>query len=54
MLPSICCLNIWKELVMANMLESAEPAPSLMEVRIFAVCLEAFAGFMRYDELEVC
>ena len=44
-----------KEPVMADMLkamvEVAGAAPSLTEVRLLAVCLVAFAGFMRCDEL---
>ena len=33
------------------MVEAAGAAPSLTEVRLLAVCLVAFAGFMRCDEL---
>ena len=33
------------------MVEAAEPAAALMEVRLLAVCLVAFAGFMQCDEL---
>ena len=32
-------------------MEAAGPDPSLMEIRLMAVCLLAFAGFMRCDEL---
>ena len=47
--------KVRKEPVTADMLkamvEAAGPAPSLTEVRLLAVCLVAFAGFMRCDEL---
>ena len=33
------------------MVEAAGPTPSLSEVRLLAVCLVAFAGFLRCDEL---
>ena len=33
------------------MVEAAGPAPSLTEVRLLAVCLVAYAGFMRCEEL---
>ena len=33
------------------MVEAAGPAPPLTEVRLLAVCLVAYAGFMRCDEL---
>ena len=32
-------------------MEAAGVAPSLTEVRLLAVCLVAFEGFMRCDEL---
>ena len=32
-------------------MEAARVAPSLTEVRLLAVCLVAFVGFMRWDEL---
>ena len=44
-----------KEPVTADMLkemvEAAGPDPSLMDVRLLAMCLVAFAGFLRCDEL---
>ena len=47
--------KVRKEPVTADMLkamvEAAGPAPSLTEVRLLAVCLVAYAGFMRCDEL---
>ena len=47
--------KVRKEPVTADMLkamvEAAGSAPSLTEVRLLAVCLVAFAGFMRCDEL---
>ena len=47
--------KVWKEPVTADMLkamvEAAGPAPSLTEVRLLAVCLVAYAGFMRCEEL---
>ena len=47
--------KVRKEPVTADMLramvEAAGPAPSLTEVRLLVVCLVAFAGFMRCDEL---
>ena len=47
--------KVRKETVTADMLkamvEAAGPAPSLTEVRLLAVCLVAYAGFMRCDEL---
>ena len=47
--------KVRKEPVTADMLkamvEAAGAAPSLTEVRLLAVCLVAFAGFMRCDEL---
>ena len=33
------------------MVEAAGPSPSLSDVRLLAVCLVAFAGFLRCDEL---
>ena len=33
------------------MVEAAGPTPSLSDVRLLAVCLVAFAGFLRCDEL---
>ena len=33
------------------MVEAAGPEPSLSEVRLLAVCLLAFAGFLRCEEL---
>ena len=36
---------------MKAMVEAAGPAPSLAEVRLLAVCLVAYAGFMRCEEL---
>ena len=33
------------------MVEAAGPAPPLTEVRLLAVCLATFVGFMRRDEL---
>ena len=32
-------------------MEAAEPDPSLAVIRLLVVCLLAFAGFMRCDEL---
>ena len=47
--------KVRKEPVTADMLkamvEAAGSAPSLREVRLLAVCLVVFAGFMRRDEL---
>ena len=47
--------KVRKEPIMADMLkamvEVAGPDPSLTEIRLLAVCLLAFAGFMRCDEL---
>ena len=47
--------KVQKEPVTADMLkamvEAAGPAPSLTEVRLLAVCLVAYAGFMRCEEL---
>ena len=47
--------KVRKEPVTADMLkamvEAAGSAPSLTEVRLLAVCLVAFAGFRRWDEL---
>ena len=47
--------NVRKEPITADMLkamvEAAGPDPSLTEIRLLAVCLLAFAGFMRCDEL---
>ena len=47
--------KVRKEPVTADMLkamvEAAGPTPSLTEVRLLAVCLVAFAGFMWRDEL---
>ena len=47
--------KVRKEPVTAEMLKSmvdaAGPEPSLSEVRLLAVCLLAFAGFLRCDEL---
>ena len=47
--------NVRKEPVTAEMLRSsvdaAGPSPSLSEVRLLAVCLMAFAGFLRCEEL---
>ena len=47
--------KVRKEPVTADMLktmvEAAGSAPSLTEVKLLAVCLVAFAGFMRCDEL---
>eukprot|EP00731_Ephydatia_muelleri_P008337 Em0004g675a len=47
--------KVRKEPVTADMLkamvEAAGPAPSLKEVRLLAVCLVSYAGFMRCDEL---
>ena len=47
--------KVRKETVTAEMLkamvEAAGAAPSLTEVRLLAMCLVAFAGFMRCDEL---
>ena len=44
-----------KEPVTADMLkemvEAAGPDPSLTDVRLLAMCLVAFAGFLRCDEL---
>ena len=44
-----------KEPVTAQMLHdmvmAAGPLPSLMEVRLLGICLVAFAGFLRCDEL---
>ena len=44
-----------KELVTAEMLlamvDAAGPSPSLTEVRLLAICLVAFAGFLRCEEL---
>ncbi|KAL5473775.1 hypothetical protein EMCRGX_G028330 [Ephydatia muelleri] len=37
--------------ILKAMVEAAGSAPSLTEVRLLAVCLVAFAGFMRCDEL---
>ena len=46
--------EVRKEPVMADMLkamvEAAGPASAMTEVRLLAVCLVAFAGFMRCDE----
>ena len=33
------------------MVESVGPDPSLMEVRLLAMCLISFAGFLRCDQL---
>ena len=47
--------KVRKEPITADMLkamvEAAGPDPSLTEIRLLAVCLLAFAGFMRCDEL---
>ena len=47
--------KVRKEPITADMLkamvEAAGPVPSLTEIRLLAVCLLAFAGFMRCDEL---
>ena len=47
--------KVWKEPVTVDMLkamvEAAGPEPSLSEVRLLAVCLVAFAGFLRCNEL---
>ena len=37
--------------MLKSMVESVGLTPSLTEVRLLAVCLLAFAGFMRCDEL---
>ena len=37
--------------VLKAMVEATGPAPALTEVRLLAVCLVAYAGFMRCDEL---
>ena len=37
--------------VLRAMVEAAGPAPSLTEVRLLAVCLATFVGFMRCDGL---
>ena len=37
--------------MLKSMVESVGLTPSLSEVRLLAVCLLAFAGFMRCDEL---
>ena len=37
--------------MLKDMVEAAEPAPSLMEVRLLAECLVGFAGFKQCDEL---
>ena len=48
-------LKVRKEPVSIEMLqamvEAAGPTPSLSDVRLLAVCLVAFAGFLRCDEL---
>ena len=47
--------KVRKEPVTADMLkamvEAAGPAPAMTEVRLLAVCLVAFSGFMRCNEV---
>ena len=37
--------------IVKSMVESVGLTPSLTEIRLLAVCLLAFAGFMHYDKL---
>ena len=44
-------LTLPKVRKLKSMVDTAGPEPSLSEVRLLAVCLLAFAGFLRCDEL---
>ena len=48
--PKVCKEPVTAEMLKV-MVEAAGPEPSLSEVRLLAVCLLAFAGFLRCEEL---
>ena len=48
--PKKCKEPVTAEMLLA-MVEAAGPSPSLTEVRLLAICLVAFAGFLRCEEL---